>query len=82
MAKSCETRWKPTKQVLIYLKWTIYFGLLYTHAFDVQLAGYCDSDWVGNPKDKKSTSRYAFHIGSRVVSWSNKKQPTVSLSSI
>ena len=60
--------WKAAKQVLIYLKWTIYFGLLYTHAFDVQLAGYSNSDWAGNLDDIKFTSGYDFHIGSGVMS--------------
>ena len=45
------------------------------------MAGYFDSDWAGNPDDRKSTSQYAFNIGSRVISWSSKKQPVVSLSS-
>jgi hypothetical protein len=45
------------------------------------LRGYSDSDWAGNPDDRISTTGYAFGIGSGVVSWSSKKQPTVSLSS-
>ena len=49
--------------------------------YDFELSGFSDSDWVGNPDDTRSTSGYAFHIGSRVVSWSSKKQPIVSLSS-
>ena len=82
LAKPCETHWKDAKQVLRYLKGTINFGLLYTDAFDVQLASYSDSNWAGNPNDGKSTSGYAFHIGSGVVSWRSKKKPTISLSSI
>ena len=70
-----------TKQVIRYLKGTVNYGLLYTGVFDVQLAGYSDSDWAGNPNDRKSTYGYAFNIGSGVISWSSKKQPTVSLSS-
>ena len=81
LAKPCETHWKATKQVLRYLKGTVDYGLLYTNVSDVQLAGYSDSDWAGNLDDRKSTSRYAFNIGSRVISWSSKKQPTISLSS-
>ena len=42
---------------------------------------YSDSDWEGNPDDRKSTYGYAFNIGSRVMSWSIKKQPTIYLSS-
>ena len=69
------------KKVFRYLKGTMNFGLLYTNEFDVQLVGFSDSDWEGNPDDRRSTTGYAFNIGSRVVSWSSKKQPTVSLSS-
>ena len=54
---------------------------MYTDEFDVDLTGFFYLDWAGNLDDRRSTSGYAFHIGSRVVSWSNKKQPTVSLSS-
>ena len=54
---------------------------MYTDESDVVLTGFSDSDWAGNPDDRRSTSGYAFHIGSGVVSWSSKKQPTVSLSS-
>jgi len=31
--------------------------------------------------DRRSTTGYAFNIGSRVVSWSSKKKPIVSFSS-
>ena len=54
---------------------------MYTDESDVALTGFSDLDWAGNPDDRRSTSGYAFHIGSRIVAWSSKKQPTVSLSS-
>jgi hypothetical protein len=47
----------------------------------MQLAGYTDADWAGNAADRRSTSGYAFSIGSAAVAWSSKKQPTVALSS-
>ena len=81
MSKPCETHWKDAKHVLRYLKGTTNFGILYTGAFDVQLEAYSDSDSAGNPDDRKYTSGYSFHIGSGVVSWSSKKQRTISLSS-
>ena len=81
MAKLSESHWNVAKKVLRYLKGTMIFGLLYTDKFDVQLVGFSDSDWVGNPNDRRSTIGYAFNIGSEVISWSSKKQPTVSLSS-
>jgi hypothetical protein len=47
----------------------------------VRLAGYTDADWAGNAADRRSTSGYAFSIGSAAIAWSSKKQPTVALSS-
>jgi hypothetical protein len=81
MAKPHESHWLATKRVLRYLKGTANFGIKYTNEFDVKLTGYSDSDWAGNPDDRKSTTGYTFNIGSGIVSWSNKKQPIVSLSS-
>eukprot|EP00253_Pinus_taeda_P014666 PITA_14666 len=38
------------------------------------------SDCAGSVDDRKSTSGYVFHMGSRAVSWASKKQPIVALS--
>eukprot|EP00253_Pinus_taeda_P009234 PITA_09234 len=38
------------------------------------------SDWTGSVDDRKITSGYVFHMGSRAISWASKKQPVVSLS--
>ena len=81
MAKPLESHWIAAKRVLRYLKGTVNFGIMYTDNCDVELTGYSDSDWAGNLDDRKSTLGYAFNIGTRVVSWSSKKHPTVSLSS-
>ena len=63
------------------MKGTVNFGIMYTDNCDVELTSYSDSYWAGNPDDRKTTSGYAFNKGTWVVSWSSKKQPTVSLSS-
>eukprot|EP00253_Pinus_taeda_P009115 PITA_09115 len=39
-----------------------------------------DADWVGSVDDRKSTSGGAFFMGSRLVSWLNKKQISIALS--
>ncbi|KAG6470996.1 hypothetical protein ZIOFF_072087 [Zingiber officinale] len=39
-----------------------------------------NSDWAGDVETRKSTSGYAFHLGSAIFSWSSKKQPVVALS--
>eukprot|EP00253_Pinus_taeda_P034877 PITA_34877 len=38
------------------------------------------TDWAGSVDDKKSTSGGAFFMGSRLVSWFNKKQISIALS--
>jgi hypothetical protein len=81
MAKPHEIHWNATKAVLSYLKGTLDYGIKYTDASDVELTDYSNSDWAGNPDDRRSTIGYVFGIGSGVVSWSSKKQPTISLSS-
>lgn len=48
---------------------------------DNNLAGFTDSDWAGSIDDRKSTSGYVFCIGSKIISWSSKKQKTIALSS-
>ena len=79
MAKPLEIHWIAAKKVLLYLKGIVNFGFMYTDNCDVELTCYSDSDWDGNPDDRKSTSGYAFNIGTGVVSWSSKKQTTISL---
>jgi ribonuclease HI len=54
--------------------------LLYRAGTAVQLAGYTDADWAGNTADQRSTSGYAFTLGSAAIAWCSKKQPTVALS--
>jgi hypothetical protein len=46
-----------------------------------QLTAYSDSDWASCPDDKRSTSGYCVLLGKNILSWSSKKQPTLSHSS-
>ena len=58
------------------------YGLDYSEGDGVRLAGYIDSDWVVSTSDKKNTSGCCFGLGLAVVSWFNRKQKSVALSSI
>jgi hypothetical protein len=44
------------------------------------LTSYDDSNWCGDLDSIKSTTGYMFILGSTIVNWSNKRQPTIVLS--
>ena len=60
------------KRILRYLKGTLDYGLWYEKG-DGKLIGYVDSDWAGSLDDSKSTTGFAFSLGSGVFSWNSKK---------
>lgn len=63
-----------------YVNGTKQYSILYTATSDFRLVGYTNSYWAGNVDDKKITSRYVFHLGSRAISLAFNKQRIVSLS--
>ena len=75
--------WFLAKKVLRYLKGTFGLGLVFNHSESLKLVGFCDSDYGGDPNDRRSTSGYCFKISddSSVICWSSLKQQTVALSS-
>nr|GEY15682.1 ribonuclease H-like domain-containing protein [Tanacetum cinerariifolium] len=60
---------------------TVDFGLqLYAFA-TTSLVGYTDADWAGCPSTRRSTSGYCVFLGDNILSWSAKRQHTLSRSS-
>ncbi|XP_043721001.1 uncharacterized mitochondrial protein AtMg00810-like [Telopea speciosissima] len=45
------------------------------------LGAYTDADWVGCPNTRFSTTGFCTFLGTNLLSWGSKKQPTVSRSS-
>ncbi|GKA76554.1 ribonuclease H-like domain-containing protein [Tanacetum coccineum] len=45
------------------------------------ISGSCDADWVGCPNTQRSTSGYYVFLGNNLLSWSSKRQSTLSCSS-
>ncbi|GJZ92910.1 ribonuclease H-like domain-containing protein [Tanacetum coccineum] len=45
------------------------------------LVAYSDADWAGCPTTRRSTSGYCIFLGNNLLSWSSKRQPTLSRSS-
>ncbi|KAM2860064.1 hypothetical protein COP2_025404 [Malus domestica] len=68
------------KHILRYLKGTMKVGISYSKG-DLSLTAYSDADWAGDPNDKRSTTGFIVFLGSNPISWSSKKQQTVSKSS-
>ncbi|CAL9007544.1 unnamed protein product [Prunus brigantina] len=54
------------KRVLRYVQGTTDYGIVYEKGKEARLIGYCDSDWAGSEDDMKSTSGYAFNLGSAI----------------
>ncbi|XP_068645126.1 uncharacterized mitochondrial protein AtMg00810-like [Aristolochia californica] len=70
------------KRILRYVKGTLHYGLTFRpSASPGSLVAYSDADWAGCPDTRRSTSGYSIYLGDNLVSWSAKKQPTVSRSS-
>ena len=55
-------------------------GICYKPGDKINFRKYSDAYSVGNIADRKSTSGYTFMLLGAPVSWGNKKQPSVSLS--
>jgi hypothetical protein len=68
------------KHVMRYLEGTLDCGLSYDGDHDFTHIGYTDSDWDGSVSDKKSTSGCCFNLGSAMISWKNRKQSSIALS--
>ena len=82
MVKPTKLFWKGGKHVLRYLRGTSEYGLWYRHTDEVKLHGFTDADWAGSPSDRKSTSGGILSIRSTIVSWYNREQISLALSSV
>ncbi|XP_022023711.1 uncharacterized mitochondrial protein AtMg00810-like [Helianthus annuus] len=69
------------KRIIRYIQGTIHYGLRLTVSPATTLTAYSDADWGGCPDSRRSTSGYCVNLGDNLVSWSSKRQPTVSRSS-
>eukprot|EP00253_Pinus_taeda_P003812 PITA_03812 len=75
-----ESHWKVAKRILRYVRGTVQFGIHYSAKAAPLLVGFTDSNWAGDPDDRKSTSGYVFTLGSGPITWACKKQAAISLS--
>jgi hypothetical protein len=66
------------KRILRYISGTLHLGLHLRPSSIDTLVVYSDADWAGCPDTRKSTSGYAVFLGDNLISWSSKRQVTVS----
>ncbi|GJV42892.1 ribonuclease H-like domain-containing protein [Tanacetum coccineum] len=67
--------------ILRYVRGTIDHGLHLHVSSTAQLTAYTDADWAGCPVTRRSTSGYCVFLGDNLLSWSAKRQVTLSRSS-
>ena len=75
-----ESHLNAVKRILKYLKGVPSLGLWYPKGSGLDLMGYSDSDHAGCKIDRKSTTGGCHFLGGKLVSWTSKKQTSVSLS--
>ncbi|WVZ93676.1 hypothetical protein U9M48_039640, partial [Paspalum notatum var. saurae] len=71
---------QAVKRIFSYLKFPPELGLWYSSGSSLSLRGFSDADHAGCRIDRKSTSRTCQLLGTSLVSWSSRKQASVSLS--
>jgi len=81
MHNPSATHLLAAKRVLHYLHGTTTVGVTFNSSKAPALTGYSDATWACDIIDRKSTSGYVFLINGSPISWSSRKQTSVSLSS-
>ena len=80
ISKPTSVHLEATKRVLRYLRGTLHHGICFSPG-PLSLTAFSDADWAGDPTDRRSTTGLLVFLGPNPISWSAKKQPTVSRSS-
>lgn len=80
MADPKEEHWLAAKGVVRYLAGTADKGIVYSAGSNRALHGYGDADHGGCEDTRRSTTGYVFLHAGGAISWSSKRQPTVSTS--
>lgn len=66
------------KRIIRYIQGTLGHDLQMYRSKQRTFTAYSDADWTGCPDTRRSTSGYCVYLGENLISWSSKRQPTVS----
>ena len=80
MSTPTQNHLQATKRILRYLQGSLHFGIAFTPG-PISLFAYSDADWAGDPMDRQSITGMVVFFGHSPITWSAKKQCTMSRSS-
>ena len=80
MCSPTQNHLQAAKRILRYIRGTLHFDIAFTPGFP-SLSAYCDANWAGDPVDRRSISGIVVFFRNCPITWSAKKQSTISRSS-
>nr|GEX53183.1 ribonuclease H-like domain-containing protein [Tanacetum cinerariifolium] len=76
-----DPHFSALKRILRYVQGTLDYGLQLFSSTTDSLIAYSDAGWAGCSTTRRSTLGYCVFLGNNLLSWSSKRQPTLSRSS-
>jgi hypothetical protein len=73
--------WSAVKRILRYIKYSMDMRLKIQKSGSTLIITFSNADWAGSVDDRQSTGGFAVFFGANLISWSARKQTTVSRSS-
>ncbi|KAF8713823.1 GAG-pre-integrase domain, partial [Rhizoctonia solani] len=74
-----KEHWSALLRVLQYLQGTKDLGIVYDRSKKMELTGFVDADYAGDPHTSRSTTGWTFILAGGSIAWLLRKQPTISL---
>lgn len=82
MFTTCTSHYTTILHILRYIIRTLFNGLHFPTNSSLHVYVYSDTNWDGDPTDRRSIIVFCFLLGDSLISWRSKKLTIVSRSSI